>query len=182
MPPPWYKGIMPRLHKGTGVSYLKEIALIVVVAAIVAGTLQDFVVDLSGGASLRHLLQEVVIVTVSVLAIGYLVNDLRRQRAELVQLKQDLDRSKQHRAASPQLLQAREQMGRVIQEQFQQWALTASEQEVALLLLKGLSFREIAEVRDTLEKTVRQQASSIYKKANVAGRASFAAWFIEDIL
>jgi len=45
-----------------------------------------------------------------------------------------------------------------------------------------LSFKEIAAVRKTLEKTVRQQASSIYKKAGVSGRHEFSAWFIEDIL
>jgi hypothetical protein len=36
--------------------------------------------------------------------------------------------------------------------------------------------------RSTQEKTVRQQASSIYKKAGVSGRHAFSAWFIEDIL
>jgi DNA-binding NarL/FixJ family response regulator len=52
----------------------------------------------------------------------------------------------------------------------------------ALLLLKGLSFKEIAAVRNTLEKTVRQQASGIYKKAGVSSRHAFAVWFIEDFL
>lgn len=51
-----------------------------------------------------------------------------------------------------------------------------------MLLLKGLSFKEIASVRDTMEKTVRQQASTIYRKANVSGRHAFSAWFIEDLL
>jgi DNA-binding CsgD family transcriptional regulator len=37
-------------------------------------------------------------------------------------------------------------------------------------------------VRDTHEKTVRQQASAIYRKAGVSGRHAFAAWFIEDFL
>ncbi len=50
------------------------------------------------------------------------------------------------------------------------------------LLLKGLSLREISIIRETQEKTVRQQASSIYKKSGVNGRHAFSAWFIEDIL
>jgi DNA-binding NarL/FixJ family response regulator len=73
-------------------------------------------------------------------------------------------------------------LSEVIQEQFSEWQLTAGEQEVALLLLKGLSFKEIAALRNTLEKTVRQQASGIYRKAGVTGRHAFAAWFIEDFL
>jgi DNA-binding CsgD family transcriptional regulator len=73
-------------------------------------------------------------------------------------------------------------MAKVLQTQFEEWGLTQTEKEVSLLLLKGLSFKEIAAVRKTLEKTVRQQASSIYKKAGVTGRHEFSAWFIEDIL
>lgn len=60
--------------------------------------------------------------------------------------------------------------------------LTLSEQEVAMLLLKGLSFKEISAVRNTKEKTIRQQASSIYSKSNVEGRHEFAAWFLEDFM
>ena len=49
-------------------------------------------------------------------------------------------------------------------------------------MLKGLSFKEIAALRQTREKTVRAQASAIYRKAGVNGRHAFAAWFIEDFL
>jgi len=70
----------------------------------------------------------------------------------------------------------------VMQKQFDAWQLTASEQDVVIGLLKGLSFREIAELRDTREKTVRQQASSVYKKAGVSSRNELAAWFFEDML
>ncbi len=70
----------------------------------------------------------------------------------------------------------------IMQKQFDQWKLTTSEQDVVLALLKGLSFREVAELRETKEKTVRQQATSVYKKAGVAGRHELAAWFFEDML
>lgn len=49
-------------------------------------------------------------------------------------------------------------------------------------MLKGLSFREIAQLRDTREKTMRQQASSVYRKAGVSSRNQLAAWFFEDML
>lgn len=77
---------------------------------------------------------------------------------------------------------ARHEYSEVIREQFEQWQLTPSEQQVAMLLLKRLSFKEIGSVRNTKEKTVRQQASIIYGKANVEGRYEFAAWFLEDFL
>ena len=50
------------------------------------------------------------------------------------------------------------------------------------MMLKGLSFREIAELRETREKTVRQQATSVYRKAGVTSRNELAAWFLEDML
>ncbi|MCC6620808.1 MAG: helix-turn-helix transcriptional regulator [Deltaproteobacteria bacterium] len=69
-----------------------------------------------------------------------------------------------------------------IDRQFKRWELTAAEGEVALLLLKGLSHKEAAELRGTSERTVRQQALTVYRKANVAGRAELSAFFLEDLL
>lgn len=74
------------------------------------------------------------------------------------------------------------QYRQLIQKQFDAWALTDSEQEIAISLLKGLSFKEVAGLRDTREKTVRQQATSIYRKAGINGRHELAAWFFEDLL
>jgi len=70
----------------------------------------------------------------------------------------------------------------VMKEQFSKWGLTVSESEVSLLLIKGLSMKEIAEVRQVKEKTVRGQATAIYAKANCAGRHELAAYFIEDLM
>ena len=70
----------------------------------------------------------------------------------------------------------------MIQEQFSAWRLTAAESEVALLLLKGLSLAEISELRERSERTVRQQAASLYRKAKLRGRAELAAFFLEELL
>ena len=71
---------------------------------------------------------------------------------------------------------------KVMKVQFSQWGLTGSESEVALLLIKGLSMKEIAAARNVKEKTVRGQATSVYAKANCAGRHELAAYFIEDLM
>jgi len=70
----------------------------------------------------------------------------------------------------------------VMKEQFSQWSLTPSESEVALLLIKGLSMKEIALARHVKEKTVRSQATNIYSKSGYAGRHELAAHFIEDLM
>ncbi len=69
-----------------------------------------------------------------------------------------------------------------IDRQFERWALSPAEKEVALLLLKGLSHKELADVRSITEATARQQARAVYKKAGVSGRHDLAAFFLEDLL
>jgi len=70
----------------------------------------------------------------------------------------------------------------VMQRSFEQWGLSPSESEVALLLLKGLTMREIADLRQVREKTIRQQAASIYAKSGQSGRHELAAHFIGDLI
>ena len=55
-------------------------------------------------------------------------------------------------------------LGGAIDTQFARWTLTPAEREVALLLLKGLTHKEIASVRGVGEVTVRQQAQAITAK------------------
>jgi len=73
-------------------------------------------------------------------------------------------------------------LGEAIDRQFLTWKLTEAEREIGLLILKGLSLREIAAVRVTSERTIRAQARSIYAKAGLSGRAALSAFFLEDLL
>jgi DNA-binding NarL/FixJ family response regulator len=73
-------------------------------------------------------------------------------------------------------------LGAAIDAQFDKWGLTPAERDVALLQLKGLRHKEIAELRQTSERTVRQQALAIYRKAGLGGRTDLAAFFLEDLL
>jgi DNA-binding CsgD family transcriptional regulator len=73
-------------------------------------------------------------------------------------------------------------LGVAIDAQFDKWGLTPAERDVALLQLKGLRHKEIAELRHTSERTVRQQALSIYRKSGLGGRTDLAAFFLEDLL
>lgn len=73
-------------------------------------------------------------------------------------------------------------LGVAIDRQFDKWGLTPAEREVALLQLKGLRHKEIAGLRHTSERTVRQQALTIYRKAGLSGRTDLAAFFLEDLL
>ena len=161
----------------------KEIVLILVFAIVVVASGADLVADLSHGADAEHMIKEAIIVFLSMLAIAWLLRDLHQQRLEIRSLRQELDTANRSQAHPKKyVLEARKKLGNVVTQQFSEWQLTGSETEVGWLLLKGLSLKEIAMLRNTQEKTVRQQASSIYKKAGVGGRHAFSAWFIEDIL
>ena len=37
-------------------------------------------------------------------------------------------------------------------------------------------------MRETGERTAREQARAVYQKAGVAGRAELSGWFIEDLM
>jgi len=62
------------------------------------------------------------------------------------------------------------------------WGLTPAEREVALLLLKGQSHKQIAYTTGRSERTVRQHAVAVYQKSGLSGRAELAAFFLEDLL
>jgi DNA-binding CsgD family transcriptional regulator len=164
--------------------YVKELIIVVLLAFVIVGNLMDVIYDYREGANLAHLSVELVLVAASFVLITILSIGMWRESRSNKRLKTELASvsSQPEATQSPSLLAARHDMAKVLQSQFEEWRLTVTEKEVALLLLKGLSFKEIAAVRNTLEKTVRQQASAIYKKAGVSGRHSFSAWFIEDIL
>ena len=73
-------------------------------------------------------------------------------------------------------------LGQAISERFDEWGLTPTESETGLLLLKGLSHKEIAQVTGRSERTVRQHAIALYRKSGLGGRAELSAYFLEDLL
>jgi DNA-binding CsgD family transcriptional regulator len=129
----------------------------------------DLAADAASGADGIHMATETLGTLVALLGAGLFVQRARAERAE----------SRAWRAQAEELLAG---VGQTVERQFRGWELSAAESEVAMLLLKGLSFKEVAAVRDTSERTAREQARAVYKKAGLAGRAELSAWFIEDLL
>jgi DNA-binding CsgD family transcriptional regulator len=161
----------------------KTIGLILIFSIIVIASGTDLAADLSHGVDTGHIVKEAIILSISIVAIAWFLLGLHRQRLEIKSLRQELDSVNISQIPPKKyVLEARKKLGNVVTQQFSEWTLTGSEIEVGWLLLKGLSLKEIGIVRSTQEKTVRQQASSIYKKSGVNGRHAFSAWFIEDIL
>lgn len=126
---------------------------------------------------------EPTLIVLTVSGIVYLLGRTKRQHQEQLALLQDIEVARSEgqrwRADMRELLKG---LSSAIDAQFDRWKLSQSEREIALLLLKGLTHKEIAVLRDTSEKTIRQQSQSIYEKSNLSGRASLSAFFLEDLL
>ncbi len=89
---------------------------------------------------------------------------------------------KRHRQIQDTVEVASGELLNIIFRHFKEWKLSPSEQDIALLIIKGMSTQEIATLRETKIGTVKSQSSSIYQKANLRGRNELAAYFVEDLL
>ncbi len=162
---------------------LKTLLVIVGLIIVVVSNTLDLVNDFIEHEPTWHLIEETTVITMAFGLIIYLIMDLKQKKRDIAQLKSELSVAQQSlQQSQSHIQQARKAYSQVIQQQFEEWQLSHSQQDIALLLLKGLTFNEIAAIRNTKEKTVRQQASEIYKKAGVSGRHAFSAWFFEDFL
>ncbi|TRW95566.1 helix-turn-helix transcriptional regulator [Candidatus Methylobacter oryzae] len=144
----------------------------------------DFIGDYRDGVAWTHLLTEVLILTFSLAGIVYfgrLYHQFAQSKINL--LRQDLalanQQAQQWREANRGLIEG---LAAQIKKQFDSWQLTPAEAEVGMLMLKGLSFSEIAGLRNASERTVRDQARAIYRKSGLAGRTELSAFFLEDLL
>lgn len=72
--------------------------------------------------------------------------------------------------------------GEEIHKEFARWGLSKSEQEVAVLILRGKATKEIASLRFTSDRTIRNQCQSIYEKSGLSGRHELSAFFLDRFL
>ena len=69
-----------------------------------------------------------------------------------------------------------------IDGQFELWGLSKSEREIGFMLLQGYSLKKIASMRFTSERTIRNQARSVYEKSELGGRHELSAFFLGKLL
>jgi DNA-binding CsgD family transcriptional regulator len=177
--------VAPHVEPGaTPLRRTLPIALFVTIGALIA---LDLVTDAREGTSVGHLLVEATVLALALAGAGVLGGAALRERRAMARALVSATteaRAWQGEAARwrSEASSALQGLGEAIERQFDRWQLSAAEREVAMLLLKGLSLQEVAEVRQTSERTTRQQAQAVYKKAGLAGRAELSAFFLEDLL
>ena len=157
-----------------------ELALFALIALLM---LADLVDDAgSGRAGTLHLVLEGLVMLAAGMGVVRLWSSAIAAREEARHLAGRLELAQASaRQWEVEAHDALAGFGAAIGRQLSAWGLTAAEQDVALLLLKGLSHKEVASERLTSERTVRQQALVVYRKAGVRTRSELAAFFLQGL-
>ena len=143
----------------------------------------DIFFDIQEGIPVSHIWHEVVMFGIAFGALIWQIRVIMKKNVHIESLNTELlDTKQSYQEWKAKTHASAQEIRHLIDKQFLLWHLSHSEKDVALLLIKGLSMKEIAEIRNTQEKTVRQQATTIYKKSELSGRQELAAFFLEDIL
>lgn len=160
---------------------LRILIAVVLLVAIVGGAV-DLILDAPDTLLSVHAVYELTLIAASATAMFFLWRGWFRAEHSLSEMKHAVE---EHRAERDAWRASAESalagFGKAIEERFSAWGLTAAESEVALLLLKGRSHKEIAYQTDRSERTVRQHAVSVYQKSKLGGRAELAAFFLDDL-
>jgi DNA-binding CsgD family transcriptional regulator len=150
--------------------------------AIVVGGAVDLALDAPEDWGSFHVVYEVGLILGALGLVAWLWYGWWHAGASADALQRSLtERQAERDAWRMRAERALEGLGRAVDQQFGAWHLTAAEREVALLLLKGHGHKQIAAATGRSERTVRQHAVAVYKKAGVQGRAELAAFFLEDL-
>jgi DNA-binding CsgD family transcriptional regulator len=136
----------------------------------------DVLADYKEGAHVEHIMFELFILSAAAVGILLLWRQLYRTTADLASARVETE---QWRRENGELIQG---LGVAINKQFNTWQLTKAEAQVGLFLLKGLSHKEIAQIRQTSERTIREQSRALYRKSGLSGRSELSAYFLEDLL
>ena len=153
----------------------------VLIVAVIGGAI-DLALDAPDSLLSAHVIYEVVLIIASVTALIFMWQGWFRARHDVLEMRHELAEQKAERDAwRASAENALSGFGKGIEEKFRAWGLTPVESEVALLLLKGHSHKEIAFQTGRSEKTVRQHAGSVYQKSRLRGRAELAAFFLDDV-
>ncbi|HWR16878.1 MAG TPA: LuxR C-terminal-related transcriptional regulator [Terriglobales bacterium] len=168
-------------HTNVGLGPTALAAILFGAIAVLIGF--DIVADYRSGSQFRHVAIEGLVMALAIAGVATLWRRFRIASQRATELTVDIEAAR--REAQRYRVEAAEALkglGEAIEKQFIRWGLTTAEREVGLLLLKGLSHKEISMIRSTTETTIRQQALGVYRKSGVHSRTELSAYFLEDLL
>lgn len=168
-------------HPPEGDSTLER-PFFVLLTVIAVGGAVDLALDAPADWGSPHVIYELLLILGALTSAGWLWRRSRRvarDNARLTALIAERQAERdQWRSSAEQALAG---LAVAIDRQLTKWQLTPAEREVAILLIKGRSHKEIAARSGRSERTIRQHATAAYEKAGVGGRAELAAYFLSDL-
>lgn len=155
------------------------IALLLLGTAFIAW---DIYVDMEEGSGWAHVVGELTTMGLLLAASAMIlwkffqVRQLNlKMQVEIGRAREDLDTYRKETA------HLAKDLNQKVHAQMLKWNLSAAEQDICWMVLKGLANKEISHLRNTSEKTVTQQLSHIYSKSGLQGRSELLAFFLEDL-
>ncbi len=145
-------------------SYISIVVLIIAILYFSFDVVEDITIEQQG----------IIYITIEAMVFLSILLVLWFEISRVIQL------SSKVQVTEEKVTRLRKQIHTAIHEEFESWGLTETEKNIALMLIKGLSMKEIAEVRGVKEKSVRQQATGIYTKSGLANRYELTSHFIES--
>lgn len=160
-----------------------RLLLVVLLLLIVVGGTVDLVLDQPEQWLAFHPILELILIAGALLAVTTLWLGWWRAERSVAELQRSLAERREERDAWRESARtALKGFGEAVDRQFRTWGLTPAEREVGLLLLKGYSHKRVAKATDRSERTARQHAVAVYRKAGLSGRAELAAFFLDDVM
>jgi len=155
--------------------------------ALLVLLLLDLRADYLYGIPFTHMILEIALFFCCLVAFSYFsdlaLKQYKSQNQQLLKLQKNIqDKDTQLSTLNKKVKSYKEEFRLEIENTFRQWGFTRAEAEVASLLLKGLSTKEVAELRQANEQTVRSQCSSIYKKSKLENRSQLSSYFLDDLI
>jgi len=150
---------------------------------VIISSITDIIADIKQGANAAHIFQETLIACVALLLLLTLLYQTKDEKNKNKKLLRSLaEANALTTKTSQELLNAKKVFGDEISKQFLNWKLTKSEADIALFTLKGFNAKEIANLRNSSEKTIRNQLTSVYRKSDLTSKHAFIAWFMDGLI
>lgn len=169
------------------VKMAKKLKLSLMFLGLLVLLVLDIHADYTYGIPFQHMILEIFLFFGCLVGFSYF-SDLalkryKQQGQKLITLTRDLEsKNGQIQSLNNKVKSYREEFRADIESCFKNWGFTKAEADVANLLLKGLSIKEISEVRSSNEQTVRSQCSSVYKKSKMENRSQLSSYFLDDLV
>jgi DNA-binding CsgD family transcriptional regulator len=137
--------------------------------AIITFFINDLIVDFFSYEFNMHFYLEVIFTILMLYLLSHQIYEVKQTHKQLT-------------SAETKIHNLQGEMIHYINKSFKDWGLTIAENEIAWLIIKGFSFKEIADIRGVSEKTVGQQTSKIYKKSHTNNRHELMSLFLEEFI